>query len=441
MEVDRGKDVPVIDLALRRSCTIAGRVVDEFGEPVTLATVSARERYERDDGTPRQFQRDAARTNDLGQFRISGLPAGKYFLVAEPPTLGPDDIEDGDRAKRVDTYYPGTADFDAAQPIRLAPGQTMEVAIALARPIRTMRVSGSVVDAGGKPPRPGASVSVSGMEASRYYKHVPLQDDGTFTVPGVLPGAYSLRVFLRAAGGRPQEWGLARATVAGRDVSGIVIRTGRGSTLSGRVVFEGASVPPAGSTRIRVEETGEDSSGFSSLIGSVGEQGTFTLAPLFAECLIRVFEPPGWTLKAVRVNGRDVTDTPVMFDGRETITGAEIVLTDRVTHLDVSVQTDEGRPVEPAYVVVMPDDPGKWRLIESRYHRKTWAEGGKPVTFDALPPGDYFAYALTADAALADSDESWLTVTGRLRKTATKFSLREGEQKALLLKPVGLDGK
>ena len=63
------------------------------------------------------------------------------------------------------------------------------------------------------------------------------------------------------------------------------------------------------------------------------------------------------------------------------------------------------------------------------------------MTVDALPPGDYFAFALTADAALEDSDESRLAVAERLRKTAAKFSLREGERKALLLKPVGLDGK
>jgi hypothetical protein len=66
---------------------------------------------------------------------------------------------------------------------------------------------------------------------------------------------------------------------------------------------------------------------------------------------------------------------------------------------------------------------------------------GTSVTFDALPPGDYVAYALTADAALEDTDESRLAVVERLRKTAAKFSLREGERKALLLKPVGLDGK
>jgi hypothetical protein len=299
-------------------------------------------------------------TNDLGQFRIHGLSAGTYFLVAEPPTPVPDDVEDGDRAKLVATYYPGATEPAAAQPIRLAPGQTTEVAMELARPIRTVRISGRVVDAAGQPPGPGAAVGLIAVEPwSRVpYRRVPLRSDGTFTVAGVLPGAYALHADLYAADGRRQEWGRALTTIAGSDVSGIVVRTSRGSTLSGRVVFEGASAPPAGTTRISVAETGVDYLGPSWLHVPVALDGTFTLAPLFTECLIRVDEPPGWMLKAVRVNGQDVTDTPVTFDSRETITGAEVVLTDRVTHLDVNVQANTGQPADSAYVVVYPDDPG-----------------------------------------------------------------------------------
>ena len=263
VEVGGGRGVPVIDLRLQRQCALAGRVVDELGEPVSRAEVAIQRRDERDDGTPYPIEEGNTWTNDLGQFRIPGLSAGQYFLVAGLPTLVPDDVEDGERAKRVATYYPGTTEPAAAQPIRLAPGQTAEVTIELARPIRTVRISGRVVDAAGQPPGPGAYVGLVAVEPwSRVpYRRVPLRSDGTFTAAGVLPGAYALDADLHAADGRPEERGRALTTIAGSDVSGIVVRTSRGATLSGRVVFEGASVPPAGTTRIAAVATRVDPTG------------------------------------------------------------------------------------------------------------------------------------------------------------------------------------
>lgn len=63
------------------------------------------------------------------------------------------------------------------------------------------------------------------------------------------------------------------------------------------------------------------------------------------------------------------------------------------------------------------------------------------MSLDALPPGDCFAFALTASAALEDTDESWHALVERMRSVATKFSLHEGETKNVVVQLVGLDGK
>ncbi len=67
------------DIAMPRGGVIAGRIVDEFGDPIPDATVSAmRQTWT---GGRRRLTPAGGRvsqTNDLGQFRIYGLPPGDY---------------------------------------------------------------------------------------------------------------------------------------------------------------------------------------------------------------------------------------------------------------------------------------------------------------------------------------------------------------------------
>ncbi len=70
------------DFSMPRGSVIAGRIVDEFGEPVADAMVSAMRqtwaggrRRLVPGGRPTQ-------TNDLGQFRLYGLPPGDYYVSA-----------------------------------------------------------------------------------------------------------------------------------------------------------------------------------------------------------------------------------------------------------------------------------------------------------------------------------------------------------------------
>ena len=66
-----------------RGSVIAGRIVDEFGEPVADATVSRRCASSGPSGRRRLVNAGRiAQTNDLGQFRMYGLPPGDYYVSA-----------------------------------------------------------------------------------------------------------------------------------------------------------------------------------------------------------------------------------------------------------------------------------------------------------------------------------------------------------------------
>ena len=73
-----------IDFVLSRGGVIVGRVVDELGEPMAEVFVQAM-RFVSTSGAPRlvPMGRNAS-TDDLGQFRLYGLPPGEYIRERAP---------------------------------------------------------------------------------------------------------------------------------------------------------------------------------------------------------------------------------------------------------------------------------------------------------------------------------------------------------------------
>ena len=70
------------DVAMPRGGVISGRIVDEFGDPLPDALVSAM-RQTWSNGRRRLLPTGrTSQTNDLGQYRMYGLPPGEYYISA-----------------------------------------------------------------------------------------------------------------------------------------------------------------------------------------------------------------------------------------------------------------------------------------------------------------------------------------------------------------------
>ena len=71
------------DISMPRGSVIAGRIVDEFGDPLPDVSVTAmRQTWQNGRRRLRPSPGRIAQTNDLGQFRIYGLPPGDYYVSA-----------------------------------------------------------------------------------------------------------------------------------------------------------------------------------------------------------------------------------------------------------------------------------------------------------------------------------------------------------------------
>src|SRR5271166_601297 len=132
-----GIDTEHLVLRLAPDAVIAGKVLDEAGDPVRRATVTL---YYDDhsSGVDQIHQFRTTRTDDLGEYELTPLRPGTYFLSAcatpwyavHPPSpSGEQDITATDRSLDVAypvTYYPDVTDADSALPIPIRGGERVE---------------------------------------------------------------------------------------------------------------------------------------------------------------------------------------------------------------------------------------------------------------------------------------------------------------------------
>jgi len=460
------------DVSLPRGSVLSGRVLDEFGEPVADASVEAM-RLQFLNGRRRLMNAGRnAQTNDLGQFRLYGLPPGEYYVSATLRSFdfmgdmmsgpgGPVGSNPG--SGYAPTYYPGTPSAGDAQRVTVAVGQELgSVDIALA-PVKLSKITGVAMGSDGKP-MAGAMVML--MPAMRdVMMFMPggttrTSRDGQFTLSNVVPGEYSLQVrstgamftdvgggamvFAMAADGpgppppappnQEPEFATVGVTVGGDDITGLVVAATHGARATGRLVFDGGTKPEGlASARIgaaSVDPDGLPMPGFGN--AAVKENGTFEMTGLMGTRVLRVNVPPkGWFLKGVRFNGADVTDTGIEFKPGEEVEGIEIELTQKTTALSGTVSDAHGEAVKDCTVVVFADDPQKWPLPMNRWTASARPDQDGRFKFNNLPSGGYYAIAVDYVAAGDWNDPEWLE---RARAHATRFTLSEGAGKALELK-------
>ena len=190
------------DVSLPRGGVLAGRVVDETGEAVADADVTAM-RMQFQNGTRHLVQTGRnATTNDIGQFRIYGLPPGDYFVSATLHNMSSMalDMLGGGAAGSMgsnqtsgyaSTYYPSTPNPAEAQRISLAVGQELPSVDIQLQPVRLAKITGVALGSDGKP-MSGAMVMLmpSGKDATMLLPGGTSRTDGSgnFTLTSVTPG-------------------------------------------------------------------------------------------------------------------------------------------------------------------------------------------------------------------------------------------------------------
>lgn len=476
IELADAQVVEKADVTLPRGSAVSGRILDEYGEPVSDASVTAM-RLQYAAGRRRLAPTGRpSMTNDLGYFRVFGLPPGEYYLSASVRTFdsmvmdligggssgGP--TGSNSNSGYAATYYPGTQSPAEAQRLSLVVGQEMQIDLQM-QPVRLARITGTALQSDGKPMANAMIMLIPTMKeamglmpggTSRTDK------DGNFTLNNVAPGDYSVQaqslvalmsaasqVMSMMSGGESKEtaaakpmereFAVANVSVAGEDISGLTITGTRGARATGKLVFDGNERPtePLTSLRMIAVPTDADSMGANASafgMASVKENGTFEIDGLAGGRVFQFMNPPkGWSIKRITHDNDDVTDRGHDFKPGEEVDGFEIVMTRRTQRVTGKVVNENGDPLKEYTVVAFPEDQQKWTLPSNR-----WIQHGRPDQdgkFDItpLPAGKYLVVAVEYVAQGEWNDPEWLA---RAARRASKVTLEEGASAALDLKLV-----
>lgn len=188
--------------------------------------------------------RVARLTDDLGRFRLYGLPAGSYIVAAAGDLANASDRSRVglDSAGIQPTYFPGTTSASEAQRIVLTAGQeaTGIVFQLAATPLATVR--GVVRSASGRS-LAGASVNLTNGTSGRLAQ---VSADGGFAFASIAPGSYTFLARLDEVA----EVASTMVSLNGVDTD-LTLLLRRGSTVKARSHSSRRCLQDCGPTRFK----------------------------------------------------------------------------------------------------------------------------------------------------------------------------------------------
>jgi protocatechuate 3,4-dioxygenase beta subunit len=421
-----------VDLALQPWGAISGRVLDEAGDPVQGAYVGLMTvRYERGRrrlvpaASPQRY------TNDRGEFRIYAVPPGQYVLAASVgDTLAFDVTGYGP------TFYPGTGAAAEARFITVRIGDEIAALDFGLVAAATASLSGTLVDAAGKPTT-GGQFNLIPRSALSSRIDARIGEDGHFTFRNVPPGQYVIQADRGRRGASVEgEFGAFPVIVGGGDVSGLMLQTSIGSRIAGRVTFDSAtaSATPAGSVSISPVPADYDLAPQSIAVGEPDRDGHFELRGIHGARRLQVTRlPSGWSVRTIVSSGRNITDDVLEFGrGDQSLEDVEVILTDRVSEVVGRVADERGRAVSTAAVIVFSTDRNRW-YPASRFMRTTTTTVDGAFRISGLPAGSYFVAAVLTTPS---GDDAWgdPAFLDTLRPRATVLSLSDDQAQSVTLR-------
>ena len=437
IELAEAQVFPNADFALQHTALISGHVFDEAGEPLAGANVltlqmrffNGRRRL-----TP---VRGNAITDDTGQYRLSGLEPGEYYVQASSRETWEGDPPEKQMLGFMPTYYPASPNPTEAQRVRVRAGQEIPAIDIGLIPGKVAKISGTVFSSQGLP-LAGETISLSFEIRGENFmmmsggQSAKVNPDGTFTFRNVAPAEYHLNVRTAATPDRPAEAANVIVSVVGGDVEGLAVVTSGTGAVTGRVVVEGDTPLPSPLSKLSVRALPVDRDSAVSMAGipdngRVRDDGTFELKSIAGQVRLAVAPlPDGWAVRQIDQNGRDFTSQPFETSG-QTLDGFVITLTNRFPAVTGTLRDPRGNAILEGSAIIFPEDPALW-LEDLKAVRIARVDQSGIFTIKGLRPGKYLSVAVSSAVNNQWNDPEYIE---SLREAATPITLEEGETKKI----------
>jgi hypothetical protein len=433
-------------LYMEPAAIITGKIVDLDGDAMRNVSVVATR--DGSSAVARSHNSGYGSTNDLGEFRISDLRAGRYKITASPPQgARPADSEDNGAKNQtiyLPTRYPGVLNEEQAVAVEIHAGTETRIDFGMLTG-RAYRVSGSVT---GVPSRSSMAQIMLEPQAGGGSQPEPqeLGETGKFEFKNVLPGSYLARLILVTFdGGKPGmemvSFGQA-IEVGNSDVQGLLLQPEPGGQVKGKFRLdtdEKFDWTQLWVTLISLDErrvafrSGGEMSG-PSLSAKLKLDGSFEVENVpGGNYQLYVGGDPNkladYFTKSVSLDGRDVSDSGFSVTAK---TYLDVVVSANGASIAGRVVDDKGQPVADATVV---DIPGAEHRARFDLYQRVTTDASGNFSLRGLSAGKYSVLAFeelqedVRDADFLKSHESRGEVV----------QLDEGSKKSVLLRLIAYE--
>lgn len=405
---------------------IRGKIVDEDGDPmpdVQVFALPASGRAIAGSGT----------TNDLGEYRISGLPAGKYLVLAHGGNATPNRRSNGDpSAVYTPTFFPGTMERAQAASLEVRDGDEVDAGFGLVVS-RTFTIRGQLLRASTPRPRPGqdAETDLITLQRTDVQQGAPLyvspEADGSFTLEGVLPGTY--RVQGRTSNGdwwRPASG--SDVIEVRSDVAGLRLAPEPPGVVRGHFRMDTGKQFNWSQLTITLVPDDEPSGGVPG--AQVNKDGSFVMEGVpvgnyHAMVTADSNNLRDYFMKEVNVNGKEVGDSG--FSVGPGVSNLEVVASANGSAIVGTLVDGDRKTVTGIQVVCIPDETRRKRQDVYQQDR-TNARG--EFSFLGLNPGEYLVFPLNSEDPADITDPDFIR---EHEASAQRVKVEEGEHKTVTL--------
>lgn len=405
LTVGEGQRVKDIVFKLMPGAVIAGKVLDEEGEP--MANVSVMALQPRIVGGKKRMisEGTGANTTDLGEFRISGLPPGQYVVQASmhnfnfgETTKADGPLPDKPELGYVTTFYPNVTDQSAAASVTVGAGAELRGIDVKVVKTKVFRIRGKVV----APELPkGRSVMVmllanNSLGFSMFGQAQAQPPDLRFEFKNIVPGSYAINALVSQEG-RPQV-AVMPVEVGDAHVDGVVIAASAPHDVHGTVkIAEREAQVDASTIDINLMPAGMML--FGAPQATVESDLKFTVKNVSpGKYRVNALAlPDNCYVQSIAYGGQDIPEDGVDMSGGGAI---EVVISTTGAQLDVTTADRDGRPIAGAALALIPKDRPRTEMKAG-----TSDQNGQ-ASFKSLRPGDYkiFAFEDVEGGAVQDTE-------------------------------------
>jgi hypothetical protein len=416
--------------------SVSGRVLDSAGMPAVRASLHLMSNGEKTFGA-------SVLSDEQGNYRFLGLPAGEYIISASPPVKEPEDAAPGRHYEGVlgATFFPSTLESRNSPPVTVfADRDTGNIEVKLiARSLHSL--AGTVLMRGDNRPvsraavrltRNDNSAQVSGwskspdIEGAMSIYTSSTDKSGHWWIANVPDGVYRLRIQADSGDLTDQQFSAEEqnVTVEGADIADLLVEVSEGNRLSGVVSVEGDS---AKLQFINVDAARYKGNAVSHV--RLDAVGTFALTAVPAgEITLSAFPSPPdkFYVKSIEANGVDLLRTNLTIAEGEEIKDVRIVISPNVGVVTGRVLSQKGdKPIAGINVLLRRVTDDKLRLFGGKLMTTTDDQGNFMLS---AAPGVYLVLAWRAAEGPSAFGNS---MDKALREQGSGLSLLPSDRKQL----------